>query len=930
MLKQRALGFALAPAAALPMALGDGHLQLIGRYETGVFDGAAAEIVAHDPLSQRLFVTNATAVRVDVLDISNPAEPKLVGVLDTVPFGAAPTSVDVYGGVVAAAIPASPSTANGRVAFWSVDGVLLKTYEVGALPDMLAFSPDGTRVVVANEGEPAGVTDPAGSISVIDVSAGIGKGTVTTLGFGAFDGRVEELRAKGVRIFPGTVPSQDLEPEYVAISPDGTLAFATLQEANAFAVVDLEAPKVLDIVPLGTKDHARGLPFVTSYPIEGLPVLGTTATVNPADPTETTPGQEILLGGFSGLWFEGLGSGGSYRFATLPDRGPNGEPTDVDGDGSNERPFALPGYQARVLRLQLDPVSGAVAFTEEIRLWREDGVTPITGLPNIPGLDEEPVDLFGNPLPYDALGADLEGLVVAADGSFWACDEYRPAIYHFDAAGLLLARYVPTGTAAAAGAPVGTYGLETLPAEYSKRRLNRGFEALAFDPAANLLYAFIQSPLANPTTSASTASDVIRILAVDPASGVPLAEYVYLLEALDYTADKVDKIGDAVFAGDGRLYVAERDATTGPLARKYLFEADLRTATNLLAPGAPALIPGKTLEQHTADELVGLGVRAVRKRKLVNLPSVGYLAGDKVEGLALLPSGDLAVLNDNDFGLAALPIAGDGTVTLAKDPTPVVLGIVSFPANADLDASDRDEAIAIDPEPLHGLYMPDALTAYEIGGEVYFLSANEGDTRSENERVKDLSLDPQAFPDPAIQLDENLGRLNVSSIDGDFDGDGDHDALFSYGARSFSIWDRYGNLVFDSGDQLEELTAAAYPEEFNSNNDENDSFDARSDDKGPEPEAAIVVRAGPKAFAFVGLERIGGVAVFDVTDPRAPQFVEYQLDRDFSGDPSSGTAGDLGPESLVFIPRQDSPIPAPLLIVANEVSGTTAIYKVVR
>jgi hypothetical protein len=226
--------------------------------------------------------------------------------------------------------------------------------------------------------------------------------------------------------------------------------------------------------------------------------------------------------------------------------------------------------------------------------------------------------------------------------------------------------------------------------------------------------------------------------------------------------------------------------------------------------------------------------------------------------------------------------------------------------------------------------MTDALQAFEVGGALYFIGANEGDVRDEDARIKDLDLDPTAFPTAGVQEDEVLGRLNASSIDGDLDGDGDHDALYTYGARSFSIWDRYGNLVYDSGDQLEEIIAEAYPEQFNSNNTDNDSFDGRSDDKGPEPEAVAVVELAGRAFAFVGLERMGGVALFEITEPSAPEFIEYRLDRDFTGDPEAGTAGDLGPESVIFIPRQESPINAPLIVVANEVSGSTTIYQIVR
>ncbi len=245
---------------------------------------------------------------------------------------------------------------------------------------------------------------------------------------------------------------------------------------------------------------------------------------------------------------------------------------------------------------------------------------------------------------------------------------------------------------------------------------------------------------------------------------------------------------------------------------------------------------------------------------------------------------------------------------------------------AGLDASDDDGVINIQNWPVRGMYMPDAIAAFEAQGMTFLITANEGDDRGEDERVADLMLDPTAFPDAAtLQQDVNLGRLGVSSIDGDVDGDGDFDQLFSYGARSFTIWNAAGELVFDSGEELEQLTAQQVPDFFNSSNDENE-FDNRSDNKGPEPEGVTTGQVGAVVLAFVGLERIGGVVVYDVTTPTAPALVTYLLNRDFAGDPAAGTAGDLGPEGLLFISATDSPYGFPLLVVTNEVSGTTTVY----
>jgi DNA-binding beta-propeller fold protein YncE len=257
------------------------------------------------------------------------------------------------------------------------------------------------------------------------------------------------------------------------------------------------------------------------------------------------------------------------------------------------------------------------------------------------------------------------------------------------------------------------------------------------------------------------------------------------------------------------------------------------------------------------------------------------------------------------------------------------------PGNA-LDASDRDGAINFRNWPVSGMYLPDSIAMFEAGGVPFLLLANEGDTRAwsafdEEERVGGVTLDPTAFPN-AAELQDNaaLGRLKITSTMGDTDGDGDYDRLFSFGARSFSIRNALGGLVFDSGDALERITADTLPSEFNSDNESNGSFDNRSDDKGPEPEGVAVGVVHGRTYAFIGLERIGGIVVYDVTDPRRPRWVQYVNTRDFAGNAEEGTAGDLGPEGLTFIPAAESPNGRPMLAVGFEISGTTTLFEIVR
>ena len=480
------------------------ELTQIGRYDSGIFDEGAAEITAYYPQSQQLFVINGADSTIDILDVSDPTNPTFTNAIDIEDLGGGINSIAIEDGTIAAAIEGESAQDEGSIVFFDIEGNVLNQVTVGALPDMVTFTPDGTKVLVANEGEPDEddpTVNPEGSISIIDVSEGVEQASVATADFTAFDGQEAELRERGVRIFPDVDFAKDAEPEYITVSPDGTQAFVSLQENNAIAVVDLHENKVVDIQPLGLKDYS------------------------------------------------------------------------------------------------------------------------------------------------------LEG-------------------------------------------------------------------------------------------------------------------------------------------------------------------------------------------------------------------------------------------------------------------------------NA-LDASDEDGGINIENEPVFGLYQPDAIAAYEVDGEVYYVTANEGDARDEDERVEDLELDADAFPNAELQAEEELGRLEVSTIDGDVDGDGDYDQLVSYGGRSFSIRDADGNLVFDSGDDFAQITADRVPELFNSNGTV-DSFDTRSDAKGAEPEGVVVGEINGKTYAFVGLERVGGIMVYDISDPANAEFVQYINPID----ESTGDALDLAPEGLQFISAEDSPNDTPLLTVSNEISGTVSIYQI--
>ena len=926
-------------------------LSVLGSYQSGLFDEAAAEIVAYDAATQRLFTTNADANNVTIISIADPANPDSVGEIDMSPYGAGLTSLKVVNGVVAVASEAEDVADNGSLTFFNAaDGTFINTVEVGVLPDMVQVNAAGTKVLTANEGQPSDdyTVDPEGSVSIVDISAGVENATVTTVTFESFNNKKAALENRGIRIFgPNATVAQDLEPEYITVAPNDSIAYVACQENNALAVVNIETGALLDILALGYKDHYAGQPVLEEFFLNeliDLPSLGVPV------------GQEddVKVSGFSGLFFDEANSTSSeYVFYVIPDRGPN-EGTvsgSLAGTSKNLRPFKIPDYQARIVKFTMDPVSKEISFDEADQIFLTQGdSTPISGRGNIPGFDEVPVALEldtamadvvvegrgFNFLEYDAFGGDFEGILRDANGDFWMCDEYRPAIYHFDASGVMIDRLVPQGTSLLGDSAqeVGFYGTETLPAVYAKRRANRGFEALALDTDEGILYAFIQSPIETPDrASVRNMSDVIRILGVDPATGEPVSEYVYLLERNRDAGlgNRVDKMGDAVYVGNGRFMVLERDSGLpgDNTSQKYVFEIDLKYATNILGTDLANKTEStgpedKTLEMMTADDLAAADIAPVYKRKVLNLPSIGYLPSDKPEGLAVLPDGSLAVINDNDFGLAGAGVTDD-----------ISLGIISFDGMNGFDASNRSAGIDISPRPTLGMYQPDAIASYEVDGITYIVTANEGDAREyegdpgfiEDTRVEDLTLDTLEFPDAAaLQAEENLGRLKTTDATGDLDGDGDFDRIFSYGARSFSIFDEFGNQVFDSGDDFEQITAALEPVNFNSTNDENDSRKNRSDDKGVEPEAINIVERDGQFYALIGFERLGGIIVYNITDPSSPEYLSYINNRDFSADAETPAVGDLGIEDIIYIDAEDSPNGSPLVVTANEVSGSVTVF----
>ena len=919
-------------------------LKLLSRYTASpaAFDQGATEVVAYDPLTKHAVISNAPANKITFVNLTNPSAPVFVRDVLLGAYSGYINSVAVKNGLVAIALEDAASKANpGKVVIFDNLGGFKSTITVGALPDMLTFTPDGQKIIVCNEGEPLNnyAADPEGTVSIVSVAVPTAP-TVQTVSFTSLNGKQDSLRALGVRIYGRNASvAQDFEPEYAAISADGKTAYVTLQENNALAIIDITTATLTRIVALGYKDYSKGLPQAQVFEWTGRPDLGTTAA-----------GQTIKLGGFSGLWFEGFGAtSNKLRFITHPDRGPNAEPLTLRGQ--TRRPFALPNYQAEVVRFELDKTTGAFSILDRVKLWRQDGTTPISGRPNLQAAgqgiaytDEFGVDLYGNDIPNDAFGGDLEGIVVDANGNWWLVDEYRPAIYHFQPNGTLINRYVAQGTAASVGAAAGAYGVEALPAVYGARRNNRGFEAVAID--GNTLYAFIQSPIDNPDVAndlSSRNSTFCRIVAFDIVTKQVVGEYLYpMFEKFAAT----DKIGDAVSLGNGKFMVVERDDATGLRARKYVFEIDLKGATNIFT-NPPTLPLGRTVESLTFAECTQYGVRPVHKKKSIYLPGVGYGDVDKVEGLARIDANTYAVLNDNDFGVGGSTLATppNGTITVNQNAK-VLLGLITFDRPNGFDGSDRDNAagsgaaINIAKWPVYGMYQPDAIQAVTVGGATYLVTANEGDAREwgdfvEEARVSSSSvvLDAAfAAAWPSLKTNQQIGRLNITNTLGDLDGDGDFDELYTLGGRGFTIWNADGNLIWDSGNEFETRLAQLYPNNFNAGHTTN-SMDDRSDNKGPEPEALSTGVINDSVYAFIGCERIGHTFMYNLSNITKPTYSDYLNPRNFAVTPSlanvqNGTVGDLGCEVLQFVPSSETSVNTDLVLSANEISGTLAVMSV--
>ncbi len=354
--------FILDDDKAAPAALKADFLTHIASYSNHTAGDNSAEIVAFDQQSKRLFIANSIGGKVDIVNFQNPVAPVFISSIDINPTYGNVNSVAVKNGIVAVAVEDLVPENPGKAVFFDTAGVFKSQVTVGAMPDMITFTPDGNKVLVANEGQPKSdyTIDPEGSVSIIDISGGItglAQSHVTTADFQAFNSQVAALKAAGVRIFgPNATVAQDMEPEYITVAADNTKAWVTCQENNAIAVIDLLNSTITDILPLGTKDHrlpANALDAndqgtaiaLANWPVKGVympdaiaayKVNGTTylVTANEGDAREYDAYEEALRLGSSAYVLDSAAfPNAAFLKANLGRLNVTTASGDTDGDG---------------------------------------------------------------------------------------------------------------------------------------------------------------------------------------------------------------------------------------------------------------------------------------------------------------------------------------------------------------------------------------------------------------------------------------------------------------------------------------------------------------------------------------------------------------------------------------------------------------------
>jgi len=474
---------------------------------------------------------------------------------------------------------------------------------------------------------------------------------------------------------------------------------------------------------------------------------------------------------------------------------------------------------------------------------------------------------------------------------------------------------------------------EILAYDASTRRLyvtnaaNNAVDALSLeDPTApSLVFTIDLAPYGGGVNSVAVNDGLVAVAVEAPIKQDPGSVVFFDLDGNHLHRIAVGALPDSLaFTPDGRHLLTAN-------------EGEPNDAYTVDPPGSVSVI---TIPRDPGE----LRFARVRTATFERFDLLGVPDGVRIFGPGATPSQDLEpeyIAFSADSSTAYVVCQENNAFAIVDVRTAQITRLVplgakdhSLARNA-IDASDRDGGFGISNVPVRGFYQPDTIASYSVDGRTYIVTANEGDTRdytgfSEVARVSELEFDRGGRHDWAVlRAPDRLGRLKVSRVHGDTDGDGDYDEIYSFGARSVAIWDQEGKLVWDSGSDLESLVARALlgagPAEVM-----NPRLDARSDDRGPEPEALAIAPLGDRTYAFCGLERTSGIAIFDITDPLAPAAIGYDPGNAFPDGRPGDPGIDIAPESLLFIPPAESPDGRPLLVGAYEVSGSVVVYRVVR
>jgi len=348
---------------------------------------------------------------------------------------------------------------------------------------------------------------------------------------------------------------------------------------------------------------------------------------------------------------------------------------------------------------------------------------------------------------------------------------------------------------------------------------------------------------------------------------------------------------------------------------QYILTADEGEPRNGYADGAVDPAGSVTIVNIKTNEvrIAGFGDFDTEAARAAFLQSGGILGKGAKASLDFEPE-YIAVNNDSLTAWVSLQEANAiAVLDIAEGKFTRLFGLGFKDHNLPQNSMDalRNGKAELAVQNIYGAYMPDGIAAATIQGKNYFLSANEGDAREWGAYADITTL--------------TIDGSRVTVLDNAKKDGLEEDKKYILGARSFSIWDTDGKLVYDSGNEFETRTAEYFPENFNASHT-NNTLDNRSGGKGPEPEYVTTLQIGRQTFAIIGLERIGGVMVYDISNPSSPVFIDYINTRDFSGS-SLQTMGDLGPEGICAVEASASPTKRPLIFVANEVSGTIAVFE---